>query len=113
MAGSDERSGGTSGSSPHVTSPFVLSDQQWTGYPVWVEIADSARKHGIADADIWHAYNVPFRIINQAGDRDLIIGADHTGRLLELVVIHDNNEPAAIIHAMELRRSFYRYLDQG
>lgn len=76
-----------------------------------MEIADSARKHGITDADIWHAYNVSFRVINQADDRDLIIGADRTGRLLELVVLYDD-EPA-VIHAMELRRSFYRFLDQG
>lgn len=88
-------------------------DQHGTGYPVVVEIADSARKHGITDADIWHAYRVPFRRIHQADDRDLIIGADSTGRLLELVVIYDDDEPAAVIHAMELRRSFYRFLDQG
>lgn len=78
-----------------------------------MEIADSARKHGIADADIWHAYRVPFRRIHQHDERDLIIGADRNGRLLELVVIYDDGDPAAVIHAMELRRSFYRFLNQG
>lgn len=76
-----------------------------------MEIADSARKHGITDAEIRHAYNVPFRVIYQDDDRDLIIGADPTGRLLELIAL--NGDEPAIIHAMPLRRSFYRFLDQG
>lgn len=66
--------------------------------------ADSARKHGIADADIVHAVRNPIRVVSQ-GDRDLFIGADRSGRLLEIVVI-DDDIPAAI-HAMPLRRRFY------
>lgn len=73
-----------------------------------VEIADSARKHGITDQDILHAIQVPFREIQQ-GDRLLIIGADRTGRLLEIVVLDPDDEPT-VIHAMPLREKFYRYL---
>ena len=40
--------------------------------------------------------------------RDLVIGADRTGRLLEVVVLDDDadNEPV-VIHAMPPRQKFY------
>jgi len=69
-----------------------------------VEIADHARKHGVADSDIEHAVRNAIRVLNQ-GDRDLYIGADRSGRLLEVVVL-DDGQPVAI-HAMVLRRKFY------
>ncbi|MGQ0575991.1 MAG: hypothetical protein ACT4RN_17550 [Pseudonocardia sp.] len=69
-----------------------------------MEIADSARNHGIADADIVHAVRNAIRVISE-GDRDLYIGADRGGRLLEVVVLDD--EVPAAIHAMPLRRKFY------
>ncbi len=73
-----------------------------------MEIADAARKHGIGDADIEHAVRNAIRVVNQ-GDRDLYIGADRTGRLLEVVVLDDDGQPVAI-HAMVLRRKFYNWL---
>jgi hypothetical protein len=45
----------------------------------------------------------------QGHDRVLIIGPDRAGRLLEVVVIDPDDDPAAI-HAMPLRRKFYDYL---
>jgi hypothetical protein len=74
-----------------------------------VEIADSARKHGIADEDIRHAVQVPFRWLRQGDDRVLVIGADRAGQLLEVVVLDPEDEPVAI-HAMRLRPKFYDYL---
>lgn len=74
-----------------------------------MEIADSARRHGIADEDIRHAVRVPFRTVRQGEDRVLIIGPDRTARLLEVVVLDPEGEPV-IIHAAELRRKFYAYL---
>jgi len=73
-----------------------------------VEIADAARKHGVDDSDIEHAVRNAIRIIDQ-GDRDLYIGADRAGRLLEVVVLDDDGQPVAI-HAMALRRKFYERL---
>ena len=52
---------------------------------------------------------VPFRTVAQGGDRILVIGADTTGRLLEIVVLDPDEAPVAI-HAMPLRAKFYRYL---
>jgi N-acetylmuramic acid 6-phosphate (MurNAc-6-P) etherase len=73
-----------------------------------VEIADAARKHGVTDLDIEHAVRNAIRVISQ-GERDLYIGADRTGRLLEVVVLDDDGQPVAI-HAMALRPQFYEQL---
>ena len=55
----------------------------------------SARKHGIANADILHAVRNALR-------------PSRTGDLLEVVFVAD--EPARIIHADRLRAKFYEYL---
>lgn len=76
-----------------------------------MRITDSARKHGITDDAMLHAVANAIRIIEQEYDgeiRQLIIGADNTARLLEIVVIAD--EPPRIIHADILRPKFYDYL---
>ena len=76
-----------------------------------VEIADSARKHGVLDEDMQHAIRHPVRIVPGDG-RDLVIGADRSGRLLEVVILDDDPEQEPIvIHAMPLRAKFHRYLD--
>jgi len=73
-----------------------------------VEIADNARKHGVAEEEIEHAVRNAVRVVGQ-DDRDLYIGADRTGRLLEVVVLDDDGQPVAI-HAMTLRPKFYEHL---
>lgn len=75
-----------------------------------MEIADSARKHGIPDEDIQHAVRNPLRTISGDG-RVLVIAGDRTGRLLEIVVLDDDpDEEPVIIHAMPLRTKFQHYL---
>ncbi|MBA2281175.1 MAG: hypothetical protein M3527_00055 [Actinomycetota bacterium] len=74
-------------------------------------IADSARKHGIADDDIHHAVRNAIREVALEA-RALIIGPSTAGELLEIVVLDaedDDDEPIAI-HAMPLRPKFHRYL---
>ena len=73
-----------------------------------MEIADNARKHGVAEEEIEHAVRNAVRVVGQ-DDRDLYIGADRTGRLLEVVVLDDDGQPVAI-HAMTLRPKFYEHL---
>jgi len=51
-----------------------------------MEVADSARKHGVHDEDIEHAVRNPLRVIS-GNDRHLIIAGDRSGRLLEVVVL--------------------------
>lgn len=74
-----------------------------------MDIAASARRHGVPDADIRAAVSVALRVVRQDDDRVLIIGADLDGRLLEVIVLDPEDEPVAI-HAMHLRPKFYRYL---
>jgi uncharacterized DUF497 family protein len=77
-----------------------------------VEIVQSAHRHGVDDADIVHAYENAIRIVEyeyNGEDRVLVIGADRTGRLLELVAV-PVGEPNRIIHADALRPKFYEYL---
>jgi N-acetylmuramic acid 6-phosphate (MurNAc-6-P) etherase len=71
-----------------------------------VEIADSARKHGVADEDIRHAVQHALRAVMH-GDRILYIGPDRSARLLEVVVL---DEEDVAIPAMQLRPKFYDYL---
>jgi len=59
-----------------------------------VRIADSARRHAVADEDIRAAVSVPLRLVRQGEDRVLVIGADTAGRLLEVVVLDPDGEPS-------------------
>jgi hypothetical protein len=78
-----------------------------------MDIADSARKHGVADDDMHHAVAQSMRVVRQGSvDRVLIIGPDRVGALLELVVLDPDTEPV-IIHAMALRAKFHRFLEKG
>ena len=73
-----------------------------------MRIADGARKHGIADADMLHAAQNAIVAVGQ-DDQLLVIGAAHDGTLLEVVVLDPDEDPV-LIHAMRLRQKFYRYL---
>lgn len=77
-----------------------------------MRLTDSAFKHGIAAADVLHAYVNAVRLveIEQYGEeRLIIIGPDRAGNWLELVAMpaHDADR---IIHADRLRPKFYEFL---
>ncbi len=77
-----------------------------------MEVRASARKHGIDDADIEHAWANAIRLVEydyEGEDRLLAIGPDRHGRMLELVAV-PAAEPTRIIHADRLRPVFYDYL---
>lgn len=77
-----------------------------------MEIAPSARKHGVTDADIAHAWDNAIRYVEyeyDGEDRLLVIGPDRHGAMLELVAVPAGS-PALIIHADRLRPSRYDYL---
>lgn len=75
-----------------------------------MRIIESARQHGITDADMLHAVRVPLRVIDLDDDITLYIGGGLDGALLEVVVADVESEDPRIIHAMVLRAKFYRYL---
>ena len=77
-----------------------------------MEIRESARKHGIPDADTLHAWDNALRLVEydyHGGDRLLVIGPDRHGNLLELVAVPIDG-PTRIIHSDRLRPKFYDYL---
>lgn len=77
-----------------------------------MDISESARKHGVEDADIVHAWENAIRYVEyeyQGEERLLVIGADRHGRMLELVAV-PADEPTEIIHADRLRPKFLDYL---
>jgi hypothetical protein len=69
-------------------------------------ILASARKHGVHDDDILHAYHHPIRVL-QLDDLTMLIGPDLSARLLEIgVAIGDGID--FIVHAMPARPKFIR-----
>lgn len=74
-----------------------------------MRIIKSARKHGVKDGDILHAFRNPVTSF-EARDLTMIIGAACNGSLLEIGVIDADDEDAVIVHAMPLRRSYHKYL---
>jgi hypothetical protein len=68
-----------------------------------VEIAASARRHGIADEDMRHALRNPILVLD-VDELVMVIGADRSGRLLE-VGVRDGDR---IVHAMYAREKFLR-----
>jgi len=68
-------------------------------------IADSGRKHGIADQDILHAFRNPLRTEGLGDGFTMIIGGSRAGDRLEVGVI-DSNDGPVIVHAMPVRKQY-------
>jgi hypothetical protein len=67
-------------------------------------VLESARKHGIADEEIVHAYRNPIRVF-EFDDLTMLIGPDHAARMLEVGVAHAEGIDF-IVHAMPARPRF-------
>lgn len=70
-------------------------------------IAESARKHGVSDDDMVHAYRNAIRIFELEEGFTMVIGANRTGILHEVGVVHIGSA-LVIVHAMRARRKFLR-----
>jgi hypothetical protein len=70
-------------------------------------IATSARKHGIADGDMTHAFNNPILVDERGDGLTMFVGGDRSGNLLEVGVI-DSQDGPIIIHAMPARPHYLR-----
>jgi hypothetical protein len=69
-------------------------------------ILASARKHGVTDEDMLHAYHHPMRVL-LLDDLTMLVGSDLSARLLEIGV--SNREGIDfIVHAMPARPKFIR-----
>ncbi len=67
---------------------------------------DSARKHGVDDPDMLHAYRYPDRVF-ELGGLTMLVGADEAGRLVEVGTAVGERVPF-IVHAMRAREQFLR-----
>ena len=70
-------------------------------------IADSARKHGVTDEDLLHAYRNPIRLFELEEGFTMIIGASRTAIVFEVGVVQSGTAPV-IVHAMRAREKFLR-----
>jgi hypothetical protein len=69
-------------------------------------IVATARKHGVNDNDMLHAYRNPIRVFS-LDDLIMLIGADEAGNLLEIGVATGEGVEF-IVHAMPARPRFLR-----
>jgi hypothetical protein len=73
-------------------------------------VLPSALRHGITEDAIRSALEVPMRRVELEPGLLLVIGADSSAQLLEVVVSDVEGTDPRVIHAMHLRPKFYRYL---
>lgn len=67
-------------------------------------VLGSARKHGILDDDILHAYRNPIRVFT-LDDLTMLIGPDQSARLIEIGVANADAIDF-VVHAMVARPRF-------
>lgn len=67
-------------------------------------ILASARKHGVSDEDMLHAYRNTIRMFD-LDDLTMLVGSDETGRLLEIGIAYAEGIDF-IVHAMPARPRF-------
>lgn len=70
-------------------------------------IANSARKHGVHDHDILHAFDNPILAEDLDDGFTMLVGPDRAGYLLEVGVI-DTIDGPVVVHAMQARRKYLR-----
>lgn len=70
-------------------------------------IAESARKHGVSDDDVMHAYAHPIRVFDLDDGFTMIIGANLAAVIFEIGVIDGVTSPV-IVHAVNARDRFLR-----
>jgi hypothetical protein len=66
----------------------------------------SARRHGIADADIKHAVDHAMRIIDQKDDLRLYLGPTRNAGPIEVVTVMRIAPAEIAIHAMKMRSKY-------
>lgn len=70
-------------------------------------IAESARKHGVSDEDMLHAYAHPLRVFELDEGFTMVIGANRAAIIYEVGVV-DGVAAPVIVHAMKAREKYLR-----
>ena len=79
-----------------------------------MRVHESARKHGVEPEDALHAAEHAVFVSDLEHDspaRQLRLGFDTAGRLLEVVVLHFDSGYELVIHAMKARQQYIGLLD--
>ena len=72
-------------------------------------IGPSARKRGLRDEDILHAFRNPIDVVDVGDGMTMFVGADLAGKLLEIGFFEaEEDEPVVIVHAMPARSKYLR-----
>lgn len=82
-------------------------------YDCRVDVHDSARKHGCSDDDIVQAgteFLVAYSLDDGPPSKELRLGFDHSGRLLEIVLLLLDDGTELAIHAMKCRPKYFDLL---
>jgi hypothetical protein len=80
---------------------------------IFLTIYSSARKHGIADADIEHAIRNAMSIDDQDDDLRLYLGPTRNANLIEVATVVRGPRVEAVVHAMEMRPKYRQFLPGG
>ena len=70
-------------------------------------IAESARRHGVSDEDMLHAYAHPIRVFELDEGFTMVIGANHAAIIFEVGIVDGESAPV-IVHAMKARQRLLR-----
>ena len=79
-----------------------------------MKVHETARKHGVAPDDALHAAGHAVLVVDLDDDspaRQLRLGFDTTGRVLETVVLRFDSGNELLIHAMKARPQYLGLLD--
>jgi hypothetical protein len=75
-----------------------------------MEIHESARKHGVADADVLHAARNALATDDQDDNVRVYLGPGRNAELLEVAAIVRAEGPELAIHAMKMHPKYKRLL---
>lgn len=70
-------------------------------------LAPSAFKHGLAEAEILHAYRNPIRVWDLGDGFTMVIGANAAAVMLEIGYVQGDTA-VVIVHALRAREKFLR-----
>lgn len=90
---------------------FLLQSGVVTTKVVGMEILPSARKHGVSDDDIRHAFENALAAITvpDRPDFTMIIGPDQSAHFLEIGVLASDDDDY-VIHAMQARPKYTKMI---
>lgn len=78
----------------------------------WVEVARSARRHGLNDDAIRHAYRLAVKVVGGDDGLTMVIGPTPAGQLIEIGFVEaadaEGDAVVVIVHAMPARPKYLR-----